>query len=560
MTFALSLSRQVVARARRYPTWLGQLLESCRSRPTVPPAAPRVSGFTRRRLGNDCRAAALPPVALLCMADMPTSAAIKEGLLSIDAEDGLAGLLLGPVLHEAIKGVYGFFNDDEPRPNDGSQHDALLQALDAGNAPGILSRPDGSSALRDAADRAADAYERTGGAAAATDTQVAVLLKKYLETNEATRMEVTALIKEIQSREAQLAKNPTALNDPLAIKAFGELLDDRLGKIQQALERAKVDNAHQAELLGVLTNEYHAVAATADQHTPKDGASQTDTAANGGSGGGATATGGGVDPAVAGGGAVADPLGGMGVPSSMGGLGDPMSMLGPAFAGMSSIPASLGGLASSLPAAAMGIAPLAGQLAGVGEGDRFSDRPAREGAKGADFNDDHAKDPPRKPAEAAGDDHDSKDKNPEGSPVPAVTPAALNSAVPATAGGDPSLVVQMPDGSPVTATSAQHASAVRAVINGTSVADAWRGAHVSLPPPGTPITEPADPSHLTPGTLAQFKTREPIMYMGNGKIWLDGQLQPQSTLPTTDFLGWVDPAQQAGPAASAAASARSTGT
>jgi hypothetical protein len=36
------------------------------------------------------------------------------------------------------------------------------------------------------------------------------------------------------------------------------------------------------------------------------------------------------------------------------------------------------------------------------------------------------------------------------------------------------------------------------------------------------------------------------MYMGNGKIWLDGQLQPQSALPTGDFLGWIDPPQLAG--------------
>ena len=130
-------------------------------------------------------------------------------------------------------------------------------------------------------------------------------------------------------------------------------------------------------------------------------------------------------------------------------------------------------------------------------------------------------------------------------PQPSTQPAPP-AAVPASAGGDPSRVVQMPDGSPVTATTAQHAAAVRAVLNGSTVSDGWKQAHVELPPPGTPVTAPADPSHLVPGQIAQFKSRDPVMYMGNGKIWLDGQLQPQSALPTGDFLGWVDPPQLAG--------------
>ena len=102
-------------------------------------------------------------------------------------------------------------------------------------------------------------------------------------------------------------------------------------------------------------------------------------------------------------------------------------------------------------------------------------------------------------------------------------------------------MVQMPDGSPVTAPSAQHATAMRAVLNGATVADAWKQANVQLAPPGTPVTAPADPAHLVPGEVAQFKSRDPVMYMGNGKIWLDGQLQPQSALPTGGFLAGRTP-------------------
>jgi hypothetical protein len=226
-------------------------------------------------------------------------------------------------------------------------------------------------------------------------------------------------------------------------------------------------------------------------------------------------------------------------------MGDPLSMLGPAMAGLGAIPGSLGGAASSLPAGALGaLGPLASGLAGQG-GDGFKDGDAHDRGKSDDFEDGpHGK--------GDGDGGKNSDATPgqtqpagQTQPQPATQPAPA-AAVPASAGGDPSRVVPMPDGSPVTAPTAQHASAVRAVLNGSTVNDAWKQAHVELPPPGTPVTAPADPSHLVPGQIAQFKSRDPVMYMGNGKIWLDGQLQPQSAMPTGDFLGWVDPPQLAG--------------
>ncbi|GAB4911679.1 hypothetical protein [Mycobacterium avium] len=198
--------------------------------------------------------------------------------------------------------------------------------------------------------------------------------------------------------------------------------------------------------------------------------------------------------------------------------------------------------------------PLASGLADQGGGDGFKDSDGHDHGKSDDFEDgSHGKgggDGGKNSAASAGNDG-TGDKNaptqPAGTtqPQPSTQPAPP-AAVPASVGGDPSRVVQMPDGSAVTATTAQHAAAVRAVLNGATVSDGWKQAHVELPPPGTPVTAPADPSHLVPGQIAQFKSRDPVMYMGNGKIWLDGQLQPQSALPTGDFLGWVDPPQLAG--------------
>lgn len=469
--------------------------------------------------------------------------------LVLDAID----ILLPPGLRVLLKGAEALFGGHKPQAGGGGLTPSrrVEQILNETPPPGPVTPPGGSGGLRDGLDRAGEAYQQAGGAAAAADAKLVHLLKQIFASNEVLRNKVTAIIGEIESARTKIAADPTLANDPRAMKRFGEFVDQKLGEIEQLMESAKVESAKQADLLDALTDDYRAAAATAHQQT----SGKDDSHTGGGSGGGAAADGGGGgaagggDPGAAGAG-LSDPLAGMGLPGGLGGMADPMSMLGPALAGMGSIPGALGGLASSLPAGAMGLAPLAGQMAGAGSGDGFKDQAARDAAKPADFIDDgHGKaGGGAKADDAAADGHGSGEKKPEisPSPVPAQTPPA--GAVPASAGADPALVVQMPDGSPVTAPSGQHATALRSVLNGMSVTEAWKSAHVDLPPPGTPVTDPADPSHLAPGAVAQFKAREAVMYMGNGKIWLDGQLQPQSTLPTADFLGWVDPTQQAGAA------------
>ncbi len=182
-------------------------------------------------------------------------------------------------------------------------------------------------------------------------------------------------------------------------------------------------------------------------------------------------------------------------------MGDPLSMLGPALAGLGSIPGQLGGAASSLPMDALGsLAPLAGELAGQGSGDGDSmitasprilsmTRTASPMAMAGK----PMMAAPAKTTLATRNQtrlHQARLRRPQQS-----APAA---AVPASVGGDPGRVVQMPDGSPVTAPSAQHATAMRAVLNGATVTDAWKQANVQLAPPGTPVTAPADPAPWCP--------------------------------------------------------------
>ena len=57
----------------------------------------------------------------------------------------------------------------------------------------------------------------------------------------------------------------------------------------------------------------------------------------------------------------------------------------------------------------------------------------------------------------------------------------------------------MPDGQVVTAPDAQSAQVMRSVLGGTSVTDAFKQVGVDLPPPGTPVTDPVDPSDHAAG-------------------------------------------------------------
>lgn len=486
------------------------------------------------------------------------------GLLD-DLED-----LLDPIF-DGVRGLFGG-GDDNAGDEDLSPQERVDQILNGGSpgpfgpgpgaGPGVPV-PGGPSGLQVGADQAGTTYQQAAGAAGNTDDKLAGLLKQIFASNDATRSRISDIINGLESAHRQLVSNPQLANDPGAIAWFNKLLDNQLGQVQQLLESAKVDSQKQAELLAALGDEYRNNTGDHSDDHKKDGKNGKDskdgkdgadggTSGDGGSGGSGDGGGGGggADPAPTPAGAatgVTDPLAGLGGPLG-GGMGDPLSMLGPALAGLGSIPGQLGGAASSLPMDALGsLAPLAGELAGQGSGDGTNDH-----GKPADSVDDsHGKsdgDGGKTSDGNAGKD-DTGGKKPDPStpgtspPAQQPTPAA---AVPASAGGDPGRVVQMPDGSPVTAPSAQHATAMRAVLNGATVTDGWKQANVQLAPPGTPVTAPADPAHLVPGEVAQFKSRDPVMYMGNGKIWLDGQLQPQSALPTGDFLGWQDPTQQAG--------------
>jgi hypothetical protein len=100
--------------------------------------------------------------------------------------------------------------------------------------------------------------------------------------------------------------------------------------------------------------------------------------------------------------------------------------------------------------------------------------------------------------------------------------------------------VTLPDGETVTAASPQLAAAIKAAAGGTPIADAFRQQGITIPPPGTAVTNPIDPVRVVPGDIGIFTDRHALA-LGPGKALLDGQIQRISTVSGPSFLGWEHP-------------------
>jgi hypothetical protein len=111
-------------------------------------------------------------------------------------------------------------------------------------------------------------------------------------------------------------------------------------------------------------------------------------------------------------------------------------------------------------------------------------------------------------------------------------PAAAHPAGPTT--------VTLPDGETLTAASPQLAAAIEAAAGGTPIADAFRHEGMTIPPPGTAVTDPVDPSQLTPGDIGMFTDRHALA-LGESRALVNGQIQHISTVSGPSFLGWEHP-------------------
>ena len=100
--------------------------------------------------------------------------------------------------------------------------------------------------------------------------------------------------------------------------------------------------------------------------------------------------------------------------------------------------------------------------------------------------------------------------------------------------------VTLSDGETVTAASPQLAAAIKAAAGGVSIADAFQQQGITIPRPGTSVSNPIDPLQVTPGDIGMFTDRHALA-LGHDKALLDGQIQHITTVSGPSFLGWEHP-------------------
>ncbi|MUL48336.1 DUF4226 domain-containing protein [Mycobacterium sp. CBMA293] len=135
-------------------------------------------------------------------------------------------------------------------------------------------------------------------------------------------------------------------------------------------------------------------------------------------------------------------------------------------------------------------------------------------------------------------------------PAPGTPPAA---AVPPAA---PTTTVKLPDGSTSTTRDPRTAAALTDYIGGDTVQNSYGKHGMTLPPPGTPLTNPLPPTKVTGGDVAVFMDHyEPVL--SAVKALHNGQVVPLSSVTNSPgFLGFIDPtAAAAAPAPTGAAPA-----
>jgi len=100
--------------------------------------------------------------------------------------------------------------------------------------------------------------------------------------------------------------------------------------------------------------------------------------------------------------------------------------------------------------------------------------------------------------------------------------------------------VTLPDGETLTAASPQLAAVIDAAARGTPIAEAFQQQGMTIPPPGTAVSDPVDPSQLAPGDIGMFTDRHALA-LGESRALVNGQIQQISTVSGPDFLGWEHP-------------------
>lgn len=418
--------------------------------------------------------------------------------------------------------------------------------------------------------RAAEASQRVDDALAKNTTALAEADEELVDAVLGAKTGSDEGRAQLQALQAalvdQIHKLGPTLDTPAGQQQLNDFLQSKTQEILGIVKSSGMDAESKAGVLDALSLRYDAVKDSAGS-----GAGSTEPATTGGSSQNGSGTGGSAGtpaPTDTGTGAgdplASDPLlDGLASDPLMAGLG---GLAGPAMGALSGLPGAMGSMMPGMGGfgGGGGLGDLGGAIGGAIK-EAASARPPEDPAEAlkddplAATPDGPEQDNPKdeKPDEAAADDAKTDDpatepaaaKPADGAPPQPV--AAETGQVPPAQPG-PDVSVKLPDGSTVTAESPQLAHAGRLVLEGASLDDAAGQAQITVLPPGAPVHDPVSPSQLKMMDYAQF-TDHRVMALGNGKVWLNGQVTPVEDMPTgPNFLGWARPQIQAAPAAPAA--------
>jgi len=439
-------------------------------------------------------------------------------------------------------------------------------SVDAPATPGQAPAPadDGFSG------RAAEASQRVDDALAKNTTALAEADEELVDAVLGAKTGSDEGKAQLQALQAalvdQIHKLGPTLDTPAGQQQLNDFLQSKTQEILGIVKSSGMDAESKAEVLDALSQRYDAVKDSAGSGTgsiePATTGRNSQTASGAADSAGTpaptdTGTGAG-DPLAS------DPLlDGLASDPLMAGLG---GLAGPAMGALSGLPGAMGSMMPGMGGfgGGGGLGDLGGAIGGAIK-EAASTRPPEDPAEAlkddplAATPDGPEQDNPKdeKPDEAAADDAKTDDpatepaaaKPADGAPPQPV--AAETGQVPPAQPG-PDVSVKLPDGSTVTAESPQLAHAGRLVLEGASLDDAAGQAQITVLPPGAPVHDPVSPSQLKMMDYAQF-TDHRVMALGDGKVWLNGQVTPVEDMPTgPNFLGWARPQIQAAPAAPAA--------
>jgi hypothetical protein len=384
------------------------------------------------------------------------------------------------------------------------QHPDLFDARAMPAGPGPSNRSEGAAA--EAIAGAEAALSQQNSASSQLDLQVvSAIMNAHLKT-----VEGADALTELQRETEAAVQARSDLDTPVGARDFQRFLIGKLRDIRAVVINASLDDTSKSALMAAWTSLYDASKGMPGETRP---AAATANAEPAGAAAVPAADAGADplldslladDPGLLGGDPGPDP-----VMSSPAPPGLPNSGAAP-LPGGSALPGSLAGWGPPgglpLPALQQGGDPA---LTGLDDGLSDAENP------GADD-------------EAAADelDHD-KERDEDASPDSGPPPSG-----PTT--------VTLPNGETVTAASPQLAAAIKAAAGGTPIADAFGQQGITIPAPGTAVSNPVDAVQVIPGDIGIFTDRHALA-LGHDKALLDGQIQHIATVSGPSFLGWEHP-------------------